>query len=433
TSEDNLQKILDSAFTLLSAMLDCIPDVISQLVIATADIVMAILTVIGEKLPDMAQKGAELFESLIEKGAEIIQKIIMFVPELITSITGAISEHFQDLQDAGTNMFHQIGEGIKNMISGAYDWGADLIDNFITGIFGGENEITKAAENIGERIWEYLHFSEPEKGKLADFSTYAPDMMATFANGINENADLVVNQLIDFSSRMAEQAQNAGKNFLNGVLSCTEKLPGNLGVHLTSTVNNVIDWGKNMRQKASSATLDMVNAVENIARGLPDKMTEVGRNLVLGLWNGMNSLQSWILSNTSDFCNNILNQIYDTFDIHSPAKTMVYVGEMLDYGVAGGVTENEDEPIRAIRQMAHNLLNEAAVIPERLPVQKQQYQVPDIQTITTNSVLSEKLDRILQAIENGQVLMLDGNKLVGATADRMNSALGKIQLLSARR
>ncbi len=112
---------------------------------------------------------------------------------------------------------------------------------------------------------------------------------------------------------------------------------------------------------------------------------------------------------------------------------MVYVGEMLDYGVAGGVTENQDEPIRAIRQMAHNLLNEAAVIPERLPVQQQQYQVPDMQTIATNSILSEKLDRILRAIENGQVLMLDGNKLVGATADRMNSALGKIQLLSARR
>ncbi|MDE6706719.1 MAG: hypothetical protein K2K06_01605, partial [Oscillospiraceae bacterium] len=136
---------------------------------------------------------------------------------------------------------------------------------------------------------------------------------------------------------------------------------------------------------------------------------------------------------TSAFCSNILNQIYDTFDIHSPAKTMVYVGEMLDYGVAGGVTENQDEPIKAIRQMANNLLNESAVIPERLPAIQQQYTVPDMQTSTINSVLSDKLDRILQAIESGQVLMLDGNKLVGATADRMNTALGQIQVLSSRR
>lgn len=432
-SEDNLEKILESGFTLLSALIDCIPDVISQLVIATADIVMAILTAIGEKLPDMAQKGSELFESLIEKGAIIIQKIIMFVPELIASIIGAISENYQKLQDSGIEMFGKIKDGIMSVIAGAYNWGADLIDNFITGIFGGENEITKAAENIGEKIWEYLHFSEPEKGKLADFSTYAPDMMTTFANGISENQNLVMNQLVHLSDSMAEQAQNTGNRFLNGVLSITEKLPGNVGIHLTSTVNNVIDWGRNLKQQADSAISDMVNIIENRIRSLPDKMTEVGRNLVLGLWNGMQNLQSWILSNVSAFCNNILESIFQTFDIHSPAKTMVYVGEMLDYGVAGGVTENEDEPIKAIRKMANNLLNETAVIPERLPTVQQQYTVSDMQSPTINGVLSDKLDRILQTIENGQVLMLDGNKLVGGTADRMNAALGQIQALSARR
>lgn len=361
---------------------------------------------------------------------------------------GKIYDFVQDVQDSWNigvktleyfgesvyDFFHEtIPQELDRVLENAKKWGEDFLLNFVGGVSENINPLHDTFESLGEWIYERFHFSTPDKGVLADSDTWFPDMMENFANGVSNNKNLVLNQLIIFSDSIAEQAQNAGKNFLNGVLSFTEKLPGNLGVHLTSTVNNVIDWGKNLRSKAVSATSDMVNAVESIARTLPDKMTEVGRNLVLGLWNGMNSLQNWILSNTSDFCNNILNQIYDTFDIHSPAKTMVYVGEMLDYGVAGGVTENEDEPIRAIRQMAHNLLNEAAVIPERLPVQKQQYQVPDMQTIATNSILSEKLDRILQAIENGQVLMLDGNKLVGATADRMNTALGQIQVLSARR
>jgi len=639
TSEDNLEKVLDSAFTLLSAMLDCIPDVISQLVLATADIVMAILTAIGEKLPDMAQKGAELFESLIEKGTEIIQKVVMFVPELITSIVGAISDHFQDLQDAGMNMFNQIGEGIKNMISGAYNWGADLIDNFVSGVFGGENEITKAAENIGEKIWEYLHFSEPEKGKLADFSTYAPDMMRTFAEGISENAQLVINQLVNFSDTMAEKSKEVGQNFIdgispllnllpenistsltatvsgvsewgkelkekavsavsdvistvknttgslpdkaialgkaviqklwdgisnsvkvifNGLLDFTDTLfdmaeiageffldgitplisllpesmqtvlnttisnvaewgknlkqkavsaisdivntvnsttgslpdkaltlgkavmqklwggisettllvingikqfsddmsdkakdtgrrflegiqnfakllPGNMGNYLLETINRVISWGRDLKQKADAAVADMVSTIENRLRSLPDKMTEVGRNLVQGLWNGIQGMKDWIYSQVSGFCDNILNSIYSVFDIHSPAGTTEYAGKMLDYGFVSGIDKNSEEPVKAIRRLAADLMDETAVIPERLEVQ-QSYQMPPVaQTSGLESTLSAQLGEILQAIKAGQVLMLDGNKLVGGTADKMNTALGQIQAISIRR
>lgn len=341
------------------------------------------------------------------------------------------------LEDFGESIYNIIHETIPSkfneLMESAKQWGEDFLTNFIGGISEKINPLHDTFESLGEWIYERFHFSTPDKGVLADSDTWFPDMMTNFANGISDNKNLVMNQLVNFSDSIAEQAKNAGKNFLNGVLSFTEKLPENLGVHLTNTVNNVVDWGKNLKQKASSATLDMVSAVENISRTLPDKMTEVGRNLVLGLWNGMNSLQNWILSNTSDFCNHILNQIYDTFDIHSPAKTMVYVGEMLDYGVAGGVTENEDEPIKAIRKMANNLLNETSVIPERLTSQRQYQMLAPVQPSAIDSGLNDRLDRILQAIENGQVLMLDGNKLVGGTADRMNAALGQIQALSARR
>ena len=477
TSEDNLAKVLESAFTLLSTLIDCVPDVITLLVLATADIVMAILTAIGEKIPDMAQKGSELFESLIEKSAIIIQKIVMFIPELIASITGAISNHFKDLQDAGMNMFNKIGEGFMSMISGAFDWGADLIDNFVSGVFGGENEITKAAENIGERIWEYLHFSEPEKGKLADFSTYAPDMMATFANGISQNAVLVIEQLSYLSNSMGIEAQNAGirfidgiqvfistlpqninvhftnainvvatfgvgmlakaqeigKSFIDGIQVFISTLPQNINVHLTNALNNVINFGNSLVSTASSAAATMVSAIENIVRSLPDKMASVGTNLVQGLWNGIQGMKDWVLSQISGFCDTIINGIMNSLDIHSPSRKTFYAGQMIDAGLAEGVKAYADDPSEAMRHMAANLLDEAAVIPEQLEI-SDNYQPPSvIQNSGLESTLSAQLSEILQAIKDGQVLVIDSNKLVGATADKMNSALGQIQLLSTRR
>lgn len=46
--------------------------------------------------------------------------------------------------------------------------------------------------------------------------------------------------------------------------------------------------------------------------------------------------------------------------------------------------------------------------------------------------LPSKLDRILEAIENGQILTIDGEALVGATSNKMDSALGRRRALAAR-
>ncbi len=343
----------------------------------------------------------------------------------------------KSLEKFGESIYDLIHEEIpskfKELIENAKQWGNDFLMNFVEGVSEKINPLHDTFEELGGWIYDRFHFSTPDKGVLADSDTWFPDMMQNFANGIRENSVLVMDQLGNLSNNMAEQSQNAGNRFLNGILSLTEKLPGNLGIHLSNAVNRVIDFGRNLHQKADSAASDMVNAIENRIRSLPDKMTEVGQNLVQGLWNGIQGMKNWVLSQISGFCNNILDSIFATFDIHSPAKTTIYVGKMLDYGIAGGVTENQDEPIQAIRQMAHNLLNETAVIPERLPVQQTQFQASTMQNVANISTLSEKLDNILQAIQNGQVIMLDGDKLVGGTANQMNAALGKIQLLSARR
>ncbi|MDE5753328.1 MAG: phage tail tape measure protein, partial [Oscillospiraceae bacterium] len=326
-----------------------------------------------------------------------------------------------------------IPDKFQELINNAKKWGEDFLLNFVNGVSENINPLHNTFESLGEWIYDRFHFSTPDKGVLADSDTWFPDMMQNFANGIRENSVLVMDQLGNLANNMAEQSQNAGNRFLSGILNLTEKLPGNLGIHLSNTVNRVIDFGRNLHQKADSAASDMVNAIENRIRSLPDKMTEVGQNLVQGLWNGIQGMKNWVLSQISGFCNNILDSIFSTFDIHSPAKTTIYVGKMLDYGLAGGVTENQDEPIQAIRQMAHNLLNETAVIPERLPVQQTQFQASAMQNVANINTLSEKLDNILQAIENGQVIMLDSDKLVGGTANQMNAALGKIQLLASRR
>ena len=48
---------------------------------------------------------------------------------------------------------------------------------------------------VAGTVRDYLGFSEPKKGPLSNFHTFAPDMMELFAQGIRDNEQLVRNQV----------------------------------------------------------------------------------------------------------------------------------------------------------------------------------------------------------------------------------------------
>ena len=85
----------------------------------------------------------------------------------------------------------------------ALSWGRDLISNLIDGIREGIGKVGQAASDVASAIRSRLHFSVPDQGPLADFDSYAPDMMNLFIKGINDNKQKLtdtVSDAFDFKS-----------------------------------------------------------------------------------------------------------------------------------------------------------------------------------------------------------------------------------------
>ena len=85
----------------------------------------------------------------------------------------------------------EIRATFTNLASEALSWGSDMINNFASGITSHLQSLAATVSSMASTIRSYLHFSEPDKGPLADFHTYAPDMMKLFASGIENNLGLV--------------------------------------------------------------------------------------------------------------------------------------------------------------------------------------------------------------------------------------------------
>ena len=178
---------------------------------------------------------------------------------------------------------------------------------------------------------------------------------------------------------------------------------------------------------------NFVTSAVNKIKELPGKVVSIGGDLVTGLWEGVKDKLSWLKNKLSSFATSVLDSIKDFFGIHSPSDKTAWIGEMLDEGMAVGVKENADAPIKAMDQLSAQMLTAASgdgdITLERRVNHTFGNAAPA--TVPTDGI-ANKLDRIYEAIRRGQVIMLDGKALVGSTADRYDTELGQRRVLAER-
>ncbi|MEA4919386.1 MAG: phage tail tape measure protein [Clostridiaceae bacterium] len=101
--------------------------------------------------------------------------------------------------------------------------------------------------------------------------------------------------------------------------------------------------------------------VNNLLSGIKEwflGIGDVGKNIVEGLWKGINNSADWLLKKVKEWCGSILKGIKAFFGIHSPSTVLEEVGENLDKGLAGGIEDSKDKVLTAATNMSNALLKE---------------------------------------------------------------------------
>ena len=71
-------------------------------------------------------------------------------------------------------------------------------------------------------------------------------------------------------------------------------------------------------------------------KGIPEKMGEIGKDMVRGLWEGIKSMGKWLLDEFSGFVNNIIDGVKGVLGIHSPSRVFARIGENMALGLGEG-------------------------------------------------------------------------------------------------
>lgn len=147
----------------------------------------------AQMIVDWMNEVKENWKIGIDEIGNWIGKLIQWFKDVGEALGFMAKEADEKIQEI-IGFFEGYGEYMYDLVDEALQWGKDIIQNFINGINQMWNDAKKTVSNFAQMIRDFIGFSEPEKGALSDFHTYAPDMMALFAQGIRQNAGLVMNQ-----------------------------------------------------------------------------------------------------------------------------------------------------------------------------------------------------------------------------------------------
>ena len=231
------QLVSAASATIVPLVVDALIENLPSMMSAGVDLVLALVDGIldGENLPKVIESGVQLIIALAVGLIKAIPKLLAAVPKIVGAVVIGIANSLAPVVQAGRDFVEKVKDGFMEKVNAAKEWGKDLISNFIDGLLAKWNKLKSTVSDIAGSIADFIGFSEPEKGPLSNFHTYAPDMMDLFAQGIRENERIVTDQIqksFNFRNSIVD-----GMDFVGSYTPSIAKAKANT-VSSTSAQNN---------------------------------------------------------------------------------------------------------------------------------------------------------------------------------------------------
>lgn len=355
---------------------------------------------------DFRKAVIEIWENIKAFLEEAINQIIIFFTETLPNGIEAMIIWFQELPT-------RIVEAITSLIEGIQEWGASVADTFVTWVTNTTDSVVKFFSElpgkIGTALAKFFTETIPEWGKnvleaagiavnaIVDFIIYLFSVLpfeiliairdtvisiGKWGADVLKKAGEVVSNIIDsiinwfkelpgniynaiisavefisnWGSEVYKKAKETITNTIEAIVKWFSELPGNIYDTIVKFVEQITKWGKEITNKGKEVATGFVDKMVGWFKELPGKVVSVGKDIVAGIWEGINSMVGWIGDKINTFCNNIYDGITEFFGINSPSKLMEKgVGKWLPPGIAVGMEANADSILPATKAISDEL------------------------------------------------------------------------------
>ena len=191
-----------------------------------------------------------------------------------------------------------------------------------------------------------------------------PFIIDGIINAIVENLPLIIDAGINLFVTLIQALPEIIEMILTAIPKIITSIIDALIDNIPLIIQTGIDLFTSLITNLPMIIVEIVKAVPQILSAIINgfssgfsQMADVGKNLVRGLWEGIQSLAGWIWDKVSNWAGDLWSGIKNFFGIHSPSKKMAWIGDMMMEGLANGIDETASEVLSSANRMVNNLNN----------------------------------------------------------------------------
>lgn len=296
--------------------------------------------IINNVLPGLIEAGINIVNSLVSGIESNLPSLILSAGEIINQLFSAFIEMFPSILAMGAQILSSLLSGIQDNLPSIVEGAMSIIEQFIITLISMLPQIIET----GMQLLIQLAFGIAQA--LPDLIPQIVEVMLAIVDTLLDNIDLLLDAALQLIIGLAE-------GLINSIPVLIEKLP----TIIEKLVSSLISLAPRLGAAALKLILTLAEGLlsfnfhvvqtlpkilEAIVNGLINgvsKIRDVGKNLVEGLWNGINDKVSWITEKIKGFGENVLSSIKGIFGIHSPSKEFAWIGKMCVAGFDDGIKD----------------------------------------------------------------------------------------------
>lgn len=305
----------------------------------------------------LGKNVSKSFKALISTSSTyLFGNLLPMVGNVVKSIPIVIKSGFGAIANSGMDMLVEFAKGFSKKVPTMMSTALDSVQSFAT-------YIAQQMPTIINKGFEMLNYLVDGiiKG-LPVMIQKLPQIITTFANIINNNMPTILLKGFEILVKL-----------VSGIISAIPTLIANIPQIINAIVSSLMafNWlkvGSSIVNGIGNGLKSMVGYVKGCANSILNGLkvsfsgiSNIGVNLVKGLWNGIDSVKNWIISKIKGFGNSVLNGLKSFFGIHSPSRVMRdEIGKYLPEGIAVGINANADEVYKSMNNLSQETLNIAS-------------------------------------------------------------------------
>lgn len=358
-----LPSFIQASIDFLMGIVDAIPTVIEAILVALPQLITSIVTGLTDAIPQLTDGAVALLMAIVDAIPVIIDLLTQNFPMIIESIINSCYAAVPQLLSAAVKLLMAIIQAIPKITLECYKAVPKIWKAIIEALVPLVENIGNLFGKVIDKVKEWAK-NMAAKGKEAGskFIESVKEFLSNLPYNLGKWLATAILTVAKWTTDFVKKAKEAGKNFVNGVINFIKNVPSNIYKFLTQTLPKIVTWGKDLAKKGKKAATDLFDSIVNKIKNLPKEMSNIGKNLVEGLWNGINDMADWVSKKIKGFSDGVLDGIKDFFGIHSPSKVMKEeVGENLAAGIADGYGDGMKDTTKSASKVNDEFLESLKV------------------------------------------------------------------------